>query len=72
MILSPIPVGTLCSIVYELQEERGKPSLVEPKSNNQDCGSDLFDVCIRFPFEASSYDRIVQVAVEHASPLIRL
>ena len=41
------------SIVYGFQEEHGEPGLVEPESNNKDRGSDLLDVCVRFPFEAS-------------------
>jgi len=45
-------------MVYELQEERGKSSLVEPDSNDEGHGSDLLDVCIRFLLEASSYEHI--------------
>ena len=56
------------SIMYELQDERGKPSLVEPESNNESHEGHLLDVCVRFPFEASCYDHIAQVAVQHTGP----
>lgn len=46
-------------IVYELQEEFGELGLVATQSNKEDRGSDLVDVCVCFPFEAGSYDRIV-------------
>ena len=48
------------------------PGLAEPELNNEDCSIDLLDVCVRFPFEASSYDCIARVAVKHADPFIQL
>jgi len=56
------------SVLYEHQDERIELGLVEPESINEDRGSDLLDVCVRFPFEASSYGPIGRVAVQNAGP----
>ena len=48
------------------------PGLPEPDPNNEDLSIDLLDVCVLFPFEATSYDRIARVAAEHAGLPIQL
>jgi len=58
--------------MYELQEDRSMPGLPEPDPNNEDLSIDLLDVCVLFPFEATSYDRIARVAAEHAGLPIQL
>ena len=62
----------MCRTHSTLQEEPGESATVDTESNNEDDASDLLDVRAHSPFNASPYNPIGSVTIQHTGSLVQL